>query len=155
MNRRSLFRKLGAAAVVVAVAPVVVVQAEPMCAECEQIRANPVPLPDAYHPNPEMAAAVLELTHAHAIREGISHRVAATLLYPMYMPSYIMAPATPLDDGIGYAEDYYIRPMSIVRVQGTASGGWSHGLGYARTPNGGQRALTGDDYAFKIENDDA
>src|SRR5689334_20909144 len=94
VSRRGLFKRLGAAAAVVAIAPAASVQAEPACAECEAVRTNPPPLPDAYKVgvSEDLSAAVLELAHAYAVREGISHHAAFALLASMHFPSYLMIP---------------------------------------------------------------
>jgi hypothetical protein len=112
VNRRSLFKRLGAAVAVAAVAPAMTVQAEPVCVECEQIRAHPVPLPDAFKPASEMLAALLEVAHVTAIRDGISHHAAMAFLAMHHMPMWYGAPSPQeLDPEILMERPGRIEPM--------------------------------------------
>lgn len=62
------------------------------CAECDQLRAHPVPLPDMFIRQSDIEDAVHELAHATAVREGISHYAAASLLYPQFLSSWHIEP---------------------------------------------------------------
>lgn len=110
MKRRDLFGRLAATAAAVALAPSAQAEAA-ACAECEDIKQHPIPLPEMYVRDPDTEATVLAAAHGVALKQGMSHRAAAMMLAPQFFPSYVIAAAQAEARAEGYERREFIEAM--------------------------------------------